>query len=600
VRDRLGLVGTATAAVMLLGACAANTDRDSRGRDEIEPSVTTVTPETQVAIPVVPGATLTVSPGDFTEEATVSIALSDAPPVGFGWFTPVGDPVDIDVSSQPAAALELAWDGGPDAPLDAIPVVLRHDDTLGWYPVASAPQVGAPAEAGRTAFSPHAFGIIEDWADAIATGTRTALGDRSEPLTCSGPPEWVDFTVPAQDVVHACATTNVDQGTGVERVEVRLRNNRGIAVEVLIPDGAAYAWVDGQPDLLREGWRAVSGRDSVILPPGVTMSVGLTQPARSGITQITVTYSSLAILTTLLTQAAAADADTWYGILAVLSSCSPHPALMATAHDGVDALVEGAKVLLVCAQNLLTDEQATATLAAEFVAHVSGVDPATAVSDASMAPKIDKLAGNLRFLGGALATVSLSSKVLDAIADAYVYAKVGETNSLSPQVGMRAAPGAGNQGTGDAREIPLNPGEYAVFYTPTGEVVCSMIDSRVRCDVTDPIWTLPPRPQDCDEEWAHTASVGASGAPHIGGCVGDTIADAQPGMLGTDWFDPARDTTYFHPGIGEEMVALRPGSEITDGVIRCRATEAPDAGMQCSTVDIGTGFFVSAARAEAF
>lgn len=170
----------------------------------------------------------------------------------------------------------------------------------------------------------------------------------------------------------------------------------------------------------------------------------------------------------------------------------------------------------------------------------------------------------------------------------------GSTDAADgPPVTEAASPAGG-------RTVPLEEGASAAFYAPSGDVWCQLTESTVRCDVGDAEWPLPPAPADCELDWIASVGMDADGAPTVGGCVGDTIALVEPGGWGTEWFDPDLDIVVERAGFDQGVPALRHGSEITDGVLRCTMTAEPDAGVRCSTVGEDTGFFVSRARVEIF
>jgi hypothetical protein len=67
-----------------------------------------------------------------------------------------------------------------------------------------------------------------------------------------------------------------------------VNNNRAVVKQIAIPDGVAYADVDGQPEEARKLVRAVAGgADIVLLPSGTELRIGLTQPQQARQVQVT-------------------------------------------------------------------------------------------------------------------------------------------------------------------------------------------------------------------------------------------------------------------------------------------------------------------------
>lgn len=425
------------------------------GRTETDGDITRVDQTTSTQVTVTDGVTLNVQPGDFTTDATITVSRSTTDPVDVPWFTPAGPPVDIDISTTPAAPLELNFDAEPPSP-DAIAVVWRHDPDEGWYPIATADGPGQPVTTSRDLFSPHLFGWFRPVVDWVADGVRHLLGDRSDPLACSGPPQWAELTPPSQDLVHTCATTGTDD-QGNEVVEVQLRNNRGIYLEVVVPPGARYAWVEHQPDPVRAAVRSLTGRDSILLAPGQRMTVGIPRPELGQVIQVDVDMSSVGIVATLITEHIGQEASTVYAALVALRDCTGVSSV--TAASGPEALVAAAQNLLACAEDVLT-AQGSATIAAEWVAAENGVSTTSAIADRALAVKVDKLAGTLAHLGTALTALTLGSNVIDIVADTIISAEVGGVDSLSPTLAL-----TGSQVP--LAEVPFGPDGYGPFILGT-------------------------------------------------------------------------------------------------------------------------------------
>lgn len=208
-------------------------------------------------------------------------------------------------------------------------------------------------------------------------------------------------------------------------------------IEVVVPDGVAYAFVEGQPEPVRAAVRAVTGRDSALLRPGGFMTVGFTQPDQNQVVPIIVTISPVGVLVTLLEEIAG-NSDSLFGVLATLGHCTaaPVPGPLDIAPT-VGSLIDSARALLACAQDLLTDPEAVATLATEHIAGITGRSTVQVLANPATAARVDRLAGTLRLLGAAIATVAIGSDIIDTVADLYAQTATSGINSMSPLLGLR-------------------------------------------------------------------------------------------------------------------------------------------------------------------
>jgi uncharacterized protein DUF6636 len=108
------------------------------------------------------------------------------------------------------------------------------------------------------------------------------------------------------------------------------------------------------------------------------------------------------------------------------------------------------------------------------------------------------------------------------------------------------------------------------FQSPSGNIGCYMSRQRggsVRCDIREHSWTAPPKPAYCDVDWGGGLQVGSKRRGSIV-CAGDTVLDSGSQVL----------------GYGKTSMA---------GPIECRSSEA---GVRCSNIATGHGFFVSRQR----
>lgn len=295
--------------VVLLSACSgpAGDAGGSRGTALGTPARHDVDATTQQELPVGAADTapliLDVEPGDFTEPGSISATPTDlAGPADAAWFRPSGEVTGIDVTATLAHPLTLKFAAGADH-ADAVPVIWHRDDQLGWSPIAAG-DAGGVAEADRDRFSPHVWGWADatKWLDDVTTKALNALRGRTTPPDCgtTPTPKWAAFTAPTLDVLLTCATTN--SRTGKERVEVELKNNRGLVQQIRIPDGVDYANVEDQPDYVRKLVRQMTGGDDVLLPPGKRLSIGFTRPTADREVAVNPQTSNLALGADLLVQ----------------------------------------------------------------------------------------------------------------------------------------------------------------------------------------------------------------------------------------------------------------------------------------------------------
>jgi hypothetical protein len=109
------------------------------------------------------------------------------------------------------------------------------------------------------------------------------------------------------------------------------------------------------------------------------------------------------------------------------------------------------------------------------------------------------------------------------------------------------------------REVP----DLTGFVSPTGNVSCMIDPSWARCDIIDRDWSPPPRPADCEFDYAHGISLAPDEQAQFV-CAGDTA------------FGPDDVLPY--------------GEAITAGVLRC---ESAQSGIACRDVQTGHGFSIS-------
>ncbi|MGQ0832279.1 MAG: hypothetical protein ACT4OV_11425, partial [Microthrixaceae bacterium] len=363
VRRRV-LTGLACATA-LAAACSSGGDTDSRSPLEVD-----VTSE--LTFRVADDVSLFVQPGDFVSVGTIAAVDTDVEHPDLDWFDSAGGPVDLVIDGEVASPLTLTFDGS-SGPEGSIPVILRYDKAEGWYPIGVAGDDGLAA-VERETFSPLSWGWarLQDLSETISGSARNLLGDRHDPPHCSaGPPSWFAVDAPAIDVVHVCATANIDSDDGSDRGEARVVNNRGVILEVQVPAGADYAWVDGQPDSIRAATRAFTARDSILLAPGQLMTVGFAQPVKSAYTPLRVDHSGSAVAATVLLEVIG-DTGAYAAVYQALARCGAAPEPLDVRLRG-DDLGDVVSIGLACFTNLASDPQSATTLAAEAVAAMNGV-----------------------------------------------------------------------------------------------------------------------------------------------------------------------------------------------------------------------------------
>jgi hypothetical protein len=100
------------------------------------------------------------------------------------------------------------------------------------------------------------------------------------------------------------------------------------------------------------------------------------------------------------------------------------------------------------------------------------------------------------------------------------------------------------------------------FQTPSGNIGCYLDASGARCDIRGRSWNPPPAPASCELDYGQGLTLGRDGASFV--CAGDTTLGG-----------PA---------------TLAYGSSAQRGPFLC---ESEAAGVTCTDVGTGAGFFVS-------
>ncbi|MCA0146111.1 hypothetical protein [Blastococcus sp. LR1] len=380
------------------------------------------------------GLQVTAEAADGTSSTSLLLQEGTVAPPGRAWgrgaLTPVGPVTDITVDGDLSGPLVIAFpagDGSQSVQPDEIPLVLRHDPEVGWYPVAVG-DPGGVADAERELFSPHQGGRFDPraWFGEVVGGVGRGLGVRFDPPRCAdGAPPWAKLEAPALDVVHTCLAPNTDGGR--ERAEVRLRNNRGVTQEIVVPTGVAYAWVDGQSDVVREFVRTGlgGGRDIVMLAPGQEMTVGFDRPADGGdvVAHILSAVPATAILVDLITTLADLGQGSTSSLVAfvALAKCSKALEWIGQVPDGLDGIRRIAQTAWDCVMDVAGDPGKVGSLAEQVVALEQGVQQVDVRSD------WQRFGGRVESIQGRLKLLAKMSKIVEIprLAVAY-YELIGE------------------------------------------------------------------------------------------------------------------------------------------------------------------------------
>lgn len=202
------------------------------------------------------------------------------------FFEPVGDVIDISVpDGLVTEQLQVSY-SGPPPPVGSIAAML-HLNEAGQWEIEPAEYVDGVYSVWASSFSIRIPGWFDpaEWLDSTSDWV---TGRTDPPADCENDPYgWVAAgSAPADGSFHACVRSNPD-GSGSERVEVKIKSNRNMAMWITIPEYPYdYLWVEGVGD-----WRVlnelISSLDStdrsarVLLPPGRTMTLGYYRPSEA-------------------------------------------------------------------------------------------------------------------------------------------------------------------------------------------------------------------------------------------------------------------------------------------------------------------------------
>ena len=141
--------------------------------------------------------------------------------------------------------------------------------------------------------------------------------------------------------------------------------------------------------------------------------------------------------------------------------------------------------------------------------------------------------------------------------------------STSSPEASKATPGRSTSQDGNSSQILRAPTQGAKYFkTPSGNITCFLLSYDVRsvdCVVQEQDFADPPRPADCNLDWAPQFTLG--GASSYGACRGDVDGTPTDTVLGY-------------------------GGKAVDGPITCRSEVS---GLSCTNDKTSHGFTISRA-----
>jgi hypothetical protein len=254
------------------------------------------------SVRILAGTVLVVGePGALSAGAVLAAHAIAHPSVSLGRvpLSSVGPGVDVDVIGGSGLAKPLTVTFPAIAPSKAVVPAVAHQETDGSWELRSVSWDGRQAVLTTDDFSPNVLVWLNPTkiADAAKTWVLKELTGRTPSPSCPGGAHTWSHVDDNEDLVHACFTNN-DTGAGAERVELRLSPNRGATVQVDIPNGVDYVWVDGQSDAFRVGLAKLTKTDSdrtVFLAPDERMTIGWRKPPPDQSSTVRVTASPRAM-----------------------------------------------------------------------------------------------------------------------------------------------------------------------------------------------------------------------------------------------------------------------------------------------------------------
>jgi hypothetical protein len=240
-----------------------------------------VTPTSAIALDVPGVGSLSAAKGAFSANGTMTVTPTAAQPPAADGIVVADFGVDVTFSDtalvQPMS-LHLVGSAKPGP--NAIPVLAHRADDGKWDYRPATFGADGKITVDTQAFSLNIAGWISDGLNWVGNKLASAVGGRTSPLSCSGAPSWLHLAEGHSDLVHVCAKDAGLDSNGNDRAEIQIKSNRGVSIEVSVPGDPQYVWVENQSDRERKPLMKYWGKDpnrTVILQPGMTMTVGYTQ-----------------------------------------------------------------------------------------------------------------------------------------------------------------------------------------------------------------------------------------------------------------------------------------------------------------------------------
>jgi len=353
-------------------------------------------------------ATITGPAGSFLGSGTVTVsAVRAALPYG-GSLAAAGTGIDVAFFGvRLSRPLTITFDvTGRPAPGD-VPVVAHRLPDGTWSLAVAAVSAGRMTVRVQ-AFSPHLPAWLNPaaWMHWLGDRLASLIGGRTAPIACAGGgPAWASVSRQT-DEAHTCLIPSVDAASHAVRAEVQIKSNRGTALEVDIPAGADYTWVQDQPWAVRSWvWGHVIHQDPnlmALLPAGATLTAGYRRPAADENLsfQVTASYWSLAysligdIVDALSGLAADATGMTTLYLVTKCSGAVDYGTL--SVHNPLSTATFGSAMTCVINEALsnLTDRDTTRAAARSLVG-----DAASQQDQAAASSELASVGSKLRALG---------------------------------------------------------------------------------------------------------------------------------------------------------------------------------------------------------
>lgn len=463
-RGRRRGVGIVAGFCLIAVACSGGGNDDSSSSTIVES--TTGSPAVAATTEKTPSL-VTLAGDPFEEALLAELAVTDVGPLPDG-FTPAGAGVDVTViDGSVGEPLRLSIPGTPP-PADAVAVLL-HRNGAGMWEANPAVYAEDQYVAEVSSFSPYLPGFLNpvEWFDSVSDWL---TGRTDPPADCETDPYgWVadQAAGPADGSFHACIRANPSPETGTERVEVKIKSNRSMAMWITIPDHPRdYLWVEGAPDWDSYGI-AITELDGgtskrVLLGPGRTMTVGYTRPIGAGPELVFSSYQNNTTQVASLAQQYLGDLG-YLGLLAAMAVCVEG----ANTGEGFEALALEAAVecLPKTAEMLITggvSDGAKALSSLLDTRYASIVAQGRMQLSVGASDGIEQLVNNasatgraataLKAAGNALLAANLLADATSMLSDAVLAFSPGLNTYTVFLIGTNAAP---------TSEQPLNPTDVA-------------------------------------------------------------------------------------------------------------------------------------------